>query len=135
MSSHDTDTPASLPKAVASYAAARVELASIEAGEFATFAKKSGARFAAAALSLLLGYLVLLIGISFILGNFIDRWTQDTALQQFGGAGLAAAAIGLLHITVGIILCLGKKSPPQEGFFSYTREELKRDKQWLQSNK
>lgn len=125
--------PRSLTSSAASYASARAELAAIEAGEFATYAKKAGLRGAIAGVLGLVGYLVLLIGLSFALGNLLNPALSGTAFAQFGGAGIVAVGLGLLHLIIAAVLLLTCTKAPADGFFTYTREELKRDKQWLDS--
>jgi len=124
----------SLAASASKYAAARAELASIEAAEFSEFAKKSGRSVSIGAFFLLVGYLALLIGLTLGLGNLINPRLRDTPLATFGGAGVMGVALGLLHLLIGGIVLLARTKAPAEGFFSYTRNELKRDKEWINNN-
>ena len=113
------------------YIAAKAELASIEAKEAATHAKKKlsiGLITAFIAFFTYALFLILSFGvISHYLGKYLQAYTKYLP-QPY----LIVLGMFLFHILILFIylIRLGKK--PKQDFFAVTKSELQKDKQWLQ---
>lgn len=113
------------------HARVRGELFAIEAKEAAEiYGRKFGLTMAGLT-CLAIGYLLILAGVIGLLGAFFE----DSSLSLANWTG-AAFAIALLHLTLGAVLIkMGRKSGRETRIFEYTRNELKKDQQWIRQEK
>lgn len=110
---------ASLARMGGAWLKARTELFAIEAKEASDLTQKR-ARWAGTGFALLsLGYILFLAGlIGWISQRFSVSWT------------LISMAVGALHIIPGVLF-LTRSAGAKEPLFEETRNELKKDQEWL----
>ena len=123
-----------MKKALSSFLAARVELASLEAKEAAQFAVKKLSHLAILAISGFFLWALVLAGLTGVLAPFATQWLGDK-VPYIPGWCLVLFALALIHAVVVVICISLLKKKPSEELFSLSRQELENDKKWLGKNK
>ena len=114
------------------YLQLRGSLFSIEAREAGQIYGKKFGFIIAGVVLLVLGYLLLLAGGIGIIALALNPETAISWQNWIGGALILAAA----HLLPGIILLrIGLKSKVDQELFEYTRNELKKEQEWLKQKK
>ncbi len=123
-----------MKKALSSFLAARVELASLEAKEAAAFATKKVIYLALLAISGFFIWCLVLAGITGVLAPFATKWLSESGSWLPGWCAVLFA-LALIHALVVLVCVVLLKKKPSEELFALSRQELKNDKQWLGKNK
>lgn len=110
----------SIAETLKQHFAGLLELAQIEAQEFARFVGGKLIALAIALASLTFFYLILLVGLTGLLA-------QTTPLAWFHIALIFSG----LHLAIGLIALLSAKRKPKEPLFSATIDNLKKDRECL----
>ena len=126
--------PTNITSALPDFLAARIELASIEAKEAASFTGKKIVCGLALGIVILLVWCLLLAGITGILGPVADQWLAGKA-DWLPGWAAVMIALALIHGTMALILLSALRKAPVTPLFELSRREIENDKQWLQKNK
>ncbi|MDB2673497.1 phage holin family protein [Akkermansiaceae bacterium] len=114
-----------------SHARIRGELFAIEAKEAAGIYGRKFGFTVAGLVCLAIGYLLIVSGLIGLLGFLLEG--LSLSLLNWTGA---AFAIAILHLIVGAVLIKkGKKSDQNTRVFEYTRNEFKKDQQWIRQEK
>jgi len=123
-----------LSKEVASFIAARTELASIEAKEAAEYAAKKLAQTIILAICAFFTWSLFLASLTGILAPIATRWL-DGKIDGLSGWAAVLLILAILH-GLGVIIFLGQvKKKPSSPLFELSRKEIEHDKQWLKKNK
>lgn len=125
------ETVQSLKSSSMGYLASKAELASIEAKEAATHAKKKISlglttaffAFFTYALFLILSYGV----ISHYLSSHLEAYAEYLPVPY-----LIVLGMFLFHLLILFIYLIRLSKKPKEEWFAVTKSELQKDKQWLQ---
>lgn len=126
--------PSNITNALPGFLAARIELASIEAKEAASFTGKKIVCGLALGISALLVWCLLLVGITGILGPIADQWLKGKA-DWLPGWAAVVVALALIHGVMTLILLSVLKKAPVTPLFELSRREIENDKLWLKKNK
>ena len=125
-------TAASLRDSGLGYLQAKAELAAIEATEAAGFAKK---KISVGLTTIFIGFfsyaifLILLHGLAL---QFAEKYiTQISEIITLNNSNTVLLIMMILHFLVLLIFLLKLSKRPQGEFFSLTKSELQKDKQWL----
>lgn len=129
-----TKAPSNITNALPGFLAARIELASIEAKEAASFTGKKIVCGLALGISVLLVWCLLLTGITGILGPIADQWLNGKA-DWLPGWAAVVIALALIHGVVALMLASALKKAPATPLFEHSRREIENDKLWLKKNK
>ncbi len=127
-------SPDSLKSAAASFLAARLELASIEAKEAAGFAASKAVHGAILGISAFFTWALALAGLTGVLAPMATRWLSGKT-DWLPGWAAVLFAFAILHGIAVIICVVLLKKKPSSPLFELTRQEIKNDKQWLAKNK
>lgn len=122
-----------LPQDIASFIAARLELASIEAQEAAAYTAGKIAKNVILALCAFFTWSLLLAGLTGALAPMADRWLADKSSTLPGWAAILFA-LALLHGIVSLIFLGQLKKKPASPLFELSRKEIEHDKKWLSKN-
>jgi uncharacterized membrane protein YqjE len=125
---------AHLSRTLSGFLAARIELASIEAKEAASFTGKKIIYGLALGISVFFVWLLLLTAITGILAPMVDAWLDGKA-DWLPGWAAVVSALALIHALAAIILFIKHKQQPATPLFELSRKELENDKLWLKKNK
>ena len=120
--------------ALSGFIAARVELASIEAKEAASFTGKKFAQGLILAISAFFLWSLLLAGATGIVTPHADRWLHGKA-DWLPGWAAVVLALALIHGIIVLICYLKLKKQPTPPLFELSRKEIENDKLWLTKNK
>ena len=120
--------------ALSGFLSARVELASIEAKEAASYTGKKVAQGLILALSAFFLWSLLLTATTGILAPFADEWLQDK-INWLPGWAAIVLVLALLHAMIAIACCFKLKQQPATPLFELSRKEIENDKLWLAKNK
>ena len=120
--------------ALSGFIAARVELASIEAKEAASFTGKKFAQGLILAISAFFLWSLLLTGATGIVAPFADQWLHGKA-DWLPGWAAAVLALALIHGIIVLACYLKLKKQPATPLFELSRKEIENDKLWLTKNK
>lgn len=123
-----------MKKALSSFLAARVELASLEAKEAAGFAAKKVVHLALLAISGFFLWCLVLAGLTGVLAPFATKWLDGKATWLPGWCAVLFA-LAILHGLVALVCVFLLKKKPSEELFALSRQELENDKKWLGKNK
>ena len=126
--------PTNINSALPGFLAARIELASIEAKEAASFTGKKIVYGLALGISLLLVWCLLLAGVAGILGPIADQWLASKA-DWLPGWAAVMIGLALIHGVMALILLSVLKKAPATPLFELSRKEIENDKLWLKKNK
>ncbi len=108
-------------KAFARYASARGELLGLEARQFSRLGFKAVVLIAVIALLLAQAYTILLVAFIALIA-MATGWPWPWIAVGFAG----------LHLVISAILALVAKAALRGPFFTHTRKEWERDRQWFQ---
>lgn len=118
-------------KDASSYAQIRGELLAIEAKEAAGSYGKKVALVVVGGVLLFVGHLILVAGLAGIIGTALAG--QSVSLTNWSGACLILAG---LHFVIGfLLLSKGRKTGSDTPMFEYSRNEFKKDQEWLSNQK
>jgi uncharacterized membrane protein YqjE len=120
--------------ALSGFIAARVELASIEAKEAASFTGKKVAQGLILAISAFFLWSLLLAGATGIVTPHADRWLHGKA-DWLPGWAAVVLALALIHGIIVLACYLKLKKQPTTPLFELSRKEIENDKLWLTKNK
>ena len=120
--------------ALSGFIAARVELASIEAKEAASFTGKKFAQGLILAISAFFLWSLLLAGATGIVTPHADRWLHGKA-DWLPGWAAVVLALALIHGIIVLACYLKLKKQPTTPLFELSRKEIENDKLWLTKNK
>jgi uncharacterized membrane protein YqjE len=120
--------------ALSGFIAARVELASIEAKEAASFTGKKFAQGLMLAISAFFLWSLVLAGATGIVAPHADRWLHDKA-DWLPGWAAVVLALALIHGIIVLACYLKLKKQPTTPLFELSRKEIENDKLWLTKNK
>ena len=120
--------------ALSGFIAARVELASIEAKEAASFTGKKFAQGLILAISAFFLWSLLLAGATGIVTPHADRWLHGKA-DWLPGWAAVVLALALIHGIILLACYLKLKKQPTTPLFELSRKEIENDKLWLTKNK
>ncbi len=121
-------------KALSEFAAARIELALIEAREAAAFAAKKAVLGSVMGISLLLVWVLVLAGLAGVLAPLADGLLKNKVGWLPGWAAVLFALAALHTLAALVCLALVRKKPDAP-LFELTRREIENDKQWLKEKK
>jgi len=115
---------------------ARKELLTIEAKEVGQFALGKGIAAGALVFGFLFFWLILVMALVSLVGKVLaNRYDDHLFLGVEIGWEIVAVIVAVLHLLVGLIALAKLKKKPRESFFSYTMQEIEKDRQWLQKKK
>ena len=120
--------------ALSGFIAARVELASIEAKEAASFTGKKFAHGLILAISAFFLWSLVLAGATGIVAPLADQWLHGKA-DWLPGWAAVVLALALIHGIIVLICYLKLKKQPTTPLFELSRKEIENDKLWLTKNK
>ena len=120
--------------ALSGFIAARVELASIEAKEAASFTGKKFAQGLILAISAFFLWSLLLAGATGIVAPHADRWLHGKA-DWLPGWAAVVLALALIHGIILLACYLKLIKQPTTPLFELSRKEIENDKLWLTKNK
>ncbi len=111
---------------------ARAELLAIETREAGEFVARKGSLALVAATLLFFGYALVLTTVVVLLGGWLESLTD-----QLSGWGwqVAALGIGFLHLVFALALFRKLKLAREPTLFEFTRAELNKDREWLNTGK
>ncbi len=124
------ETTGEIKKALSDFVAARIELASIEAKEAASFAAKKAVFGSMLGISLFFVWILVLAGLAGVLAPFADRLLAGKAGWLPGWAAVLFA-MAALHAIVALVCLAVVRKKPDAPLFELTRKEIENDKQWL----
>ena len=132
--SDDPHSSKPISHALSGFLGARIELASIEAKEAASYTGKKVIQGVALALSAFFLWSLLLVATTGILAPIADEWLHDKADWLPGWASIVLA-LALIHGFIAIACYLKLKKQPATPLFDLSRKEIENDKLWLAKNK
>jgi len=120
--------------ALSGFIAARVELASIEAKEAASFTGKKLAQGLVLAISAFFLWSLVLAATTGIVAPLADQWLHGKA-DWLPGWAAVVLALAIIHAVIALICYLKLKQQPATPLFELSRKEIENDKLWLTKNK
>lgn len=120
--------------ALSGFIAARVELASIEAKEAASFTGKKVAQGLVLAISAFFLWSLVLAATTGIVAPLADQWLHGKA-DWLPGWAAVVLALAIIHAVIALICYLKLKQQPATPLFELSRKEIENDKLWLTKNK
>jgi uncharacterized membrane protein YqjE len=120
--------------ALSGFITARVELASIEAKEAASFTGKKVAQGLVLAISAFFLWSLVLAATTGIVAPFMDQWLHGKA-DWLPGWAAVVLALAIIHAVIALICYLKLKQQPTTPLFELSRKEIENDKLWLTKNK
>lgn len=127
------ETSTMMKTALSDFVKARVELASIEGKEAASFIGKQAAYGIILAISLLFTWALILVGITGVTAPLLDPLLAGKA-SWLPGWVLVIFILAALHAIIAAIFCTKLKKKPEMPLFELSRQEIQKDKQWLSKN-
>lgn len=124
------ESTSTLKDAVRDYAAARVELISIESKEAAKVGSERITKGIAAAVLLLFAWACFLTALILVGEKLTSQLPEG--LQRIGGGALAALILAIIHAIGAFPLLKAAKRKLAQPLFEYTKSELKKDREWLE---
>ena len=116
------------------FIAARLELASIEAKEAASYTSKKVVYGIVFTLSAFFLWGLLLAATTGILAPIADQWLQDKIGWLSGWAAIALA-LAIIHGIIAVACYFKLTQQPTTPLFELSRKEIENDKLWLAKNK
>lgn len=120
--------------ALSGFIAARVELASIEAKEAASYTGKKLVLGLTLALLAFFFWSLLLAASVGVLAPIADQWLLNKA-EWLPGWSAVTIALAIVHGVIAIICYCKLKQKPATPLFELSRKEIENDKLWLAKNK
>lgn len=133
-SASDSNSSEHMTHALSGFIAARVELASIEAKEAASFTGKKVAQGLVLAISAFFLWSLVLAATTGIVAPLADQWLHGKA-DWLPGWAAVVLALAIIHAVIALICYLKLKQQPATPLFELSRKEIENDKLWLTKNK
>ncbi len=128
------NTSAQLKTTLAEFLSARVELASIEAKEAASFAARKTIYGVILGICLFFAWSLTLAAITGILAPIATGWI-DGQISWLPGWAAVLIGLAVIHGFFALIFLLCLKKKASSPLFELSRQEIENDKQWLKKNK
>ncbi len=129
-----SETSGFVKNALSGFLAARIELASIEAKEAATYASRKVVHGVVLGISLFFVWALVLAGLTGVLAPLATGWLAGK-IDWLPGWAAVLFGLAALHTVVALTCVVLLKKKPAAPLFELSRQEIENDKQWLKKNK